>query len=62
MYPPPTIPTYPPTRCACIPCAQEFTSTFFNKTSDIVETPSWVDFELLGLYSGFAAGLAAIGA
>lgn len=40
---------------------QEFTTTFFNMSSDIVETPSWVDFELLGLYSGFAAALAGIG-
>lgn len=41
---------------------QAFSSTFFNKTSTIVETPTWVDFELLGLYGGFVAALAGIGA
>ena len=42
--------------------AQRFSTTFFNKTADLVEKPSWVDFELLGLYLGFAAALAGLGA
>ena len=41
---------------------QAFSTTFFNKTSNIVEAPTWVDFELLGLYGGFVATLAGIGA
>ena len=41
---------------------QRFSTTFFNKTADLVEKPAWVDFELLGLYLGFAAALAGLGA
>lgn len=43
------------------PTGQTFSTTFFNKTSNIVETPTWVDFELLGLYGGFLVALAGIG-
>ena len=42
--------------------SQRFSTTFFNKTADLVEKPAWVDFELLGLYLGFAAALAGLGA
>jgi len=41
---------------------QRFSTTFFNKTADLVEKPAWVDFEMLGLYLGFAAALAGLGA
>lgn len=40
---------------------KEFSTTFFNKTADIVEAPHWVDFELLGLVGGFAVAMAGIG-
>lgn len=43
------------------PAGQTFSTTFFNKTSNIVEAPTWVDFELLGLYGGFVVALAGIG-
>jgi len=37
-------------------------SLAFNKTVDIIERPTWVDFELLGLYLIVAAILSGIGA
>ena len=48
--------------CNALHPAQTFSTTFFNKTADLVEKPAWVDFELLGLYLGFAAALAGLGA
>ena len=41
---------------------EAFSTTFFNKTVDVVEPPQYVDTQLLFLWLLFLAGIAAAGA